>query len=136
MFRSMVVPSFRKSVFFGDFFCYPVHGPESVKIGCAADQHHFFEFPGMETVSYTHLDVYKRQCAQSPRCCPHRPSPARNGGLRPAADLPPHSGKSQSGSFPPVSYTHLDVYKRQALNSLQSAAVCTKTSVYIRFKTS
>ena len=51
----MVVPSFRKSVFFGDFFCYPVHGPESVKIGCAADQHHFFEFPGMEILETGNL---------------------------------------------------------------------------------
>jgi len=51
----MVVPSFRKSVFFGDFFCYPVHDPEIVKIGCAADQHHFFEFPGMEILETGNL---------------------------------------------------------------------------------
>ena len=47
-------------------------------------------------VSYTHLDVYKRQ---SLVCC----------GTRDNALL---------GGLPPVSYTHLDVYKRQTEHTI------------------
>ena len=51
----------------------------------------------LETVSYTHLDVYKRQ----PDCI--------------APWIPASVGPTYSlGTDPPVSYTHLDVYKRQA----------------------
>ena len=49
-------------------------------------------------VSYTHLDVYKRQA-----------SGIRRSGF---AD-PLHSEMSSIGAISPVSYTHLDVYKRQ-----------------------
>ena len=68
------------------------------------------------TVSYTHLDVYKRQpttCAPSPgiiwAAC-RRPwqKPRR---LWPCP--PPISGCKTMCSASPVSYTHLDVYKRQ-----------------------
>ena len=55
------------------------------------------------TVSYTHLDVYKRQDSGSPE-----ESESANS----------LSGDAETGSgedFVPVSYTHLDVYKRQAL---------------------
>ena len=52
---------------------------------------------GMQTVSYTHLDVYKRQ-----------------------ARAPAHDARPRTRSdylLWPVSYTHLDVYKRQVWNS-------------------
>ena len=52
------------------------------------------------TVSYTHLDVYKRQGLVDAHY-PHRPSAGRD---------PPHE------IHRPVSYTHLDVYKRQGYN--------------------
>ena len=50
--------------------------------------------PQAKAVSYTHLDVYKRQCYSS--CLPVILNSATDG----------HA---------PVSYTHLDVYKRQGL---------------------
>ena len=71
----------------------------------------------VDAVSYTHLDVYKRQVL-------HR----RVGVLRPAERLghhrrlplgrvlPGHRRRRRAarpGWLPPVSYTHLDVYKRQ-----------------------
>ena len=101
-----------------------------------------------ETVSYTHLDVYKRQ---SPRICLSlrrlgkiyagpvhcsrrgadstklpagyaRESPPIGYSTRPAINLPPRfylenevnqSNRRQAGAILAVSYTHLDVYKRQ-----------------------
>ena len=47
-------------------------------------------------VSYTHLDVYKRQIQPTHSSAPHGKRPAR-----------------RMSSTIPVSYTHLDVYKRQ-----------------------
>ena len=53
-------------------------------------------------VSYTHLDVYKRQ------------APALGG--RPAEPLAGAEGAAFGGTERrAVSYTHLDVYKRQAM---------------------
>ncbi|OUH78045.1 hypothetical protein AZ046_005287, partial [Klebsiella pneumoniae] len=52
----------------------------------------------VETVSYTHLDVYKRQAQW---VLPRANAPARN--LLDKAFV----------TLGPVSYTHLDVYKRQ-----------------------
>ena len=50
----------------------------------------------LRTVSYTHLDVYKRQCT--------------------ALGQPGQRGnKTDPAGIHPVSYTHLDVYKRQLL---------------------
>ena len=99
-------------------------------------------------VSYTHLDVYKRQ---GPRCSPHwstwslaccwpgcwcaTPSRARRSLMRwwtcllrcPPPWLvfrSPPSWRATAGS---VSYTHLDVYKRQAL--LHSLGGCLTWSV-------
>ena len=57
-------------------------------------------FEGAEAVSYTHLDVYKRQVWI-------RFSSMRSNCL----------GLSAGISTVAVSYTHLDVYKRQALRS-------------------
>ena len=51
------------------------------------------------TVSYTHLDVYKRQ--RMPR--------------RLAPPIPPKNDNGTEMTSAPVSYTHLDVYKRQAM---------------------
>ena len=57
---------------------------------------------GMRPVSYTHLDVYKRQGWTSQRAF------CLFAGLQPGAG----PGKDGAGTGP-VSYTHLDVYKRQ-----------------------
>ena len=60
----------------------------------------------MQAVSYTHLDVYKRQAETK-------------------VEIPPENEEEQKGwigvilngdeteAYTPVSYTHLDVYKRQ-----------------------
>ena len=53
--------------------------------------------PGINAVSYTHLDVYKRQPLM---CIEH--------GLGKAAGF-------EQAEAQPVSYTHLDVYKRQPI---------------------
>ena len=50
-----------------------------------------------EPVSYTHLDVYKRQVLEQPEI------------VASIIDFVSH----QNGGAAPVSYTHLDVYKRQ-----------------------
>ena len=55
----------------------------------------------VEPVSYTHLDVYKRQILE-----------------RAAAACHPTPG--QAAQATPVSYTHLDVYKRQAYGKKQN----------------
>ena len=76
-------------------------------------------------VSYTHLDVYKRQGSTSAAPDGRRPPrPAGAGSCAPRARNPgsPHCASSVgyggwrregSSKRPPVSYTHLDVYKRQ-----------------------
>ena len=66
------------------------------------------------TVSYTHLDVYKRQGAHQ--------RAAREGGQRPEPGLAGRSG--------PVSYTHLDVYKRQARYLARPAGVAFPFGLY------
>ena len=74
-------------------------------------------------VSYTHLDVYKRQAADysfpetaSDACDEHsRTRPEADRGNMSAEGLPIDSAvaKHLSLSLLAVSYTHLDVYKRQ-----------------------
>ena len=66
-------------------------------------------------VSYTHLDVYKRQGQASLDEHPHVPRPAGalaggavGGDIAEVALLAPYTA---------VSYTHLDVYKRQTVDS-------------------
>ena len=59
---------------------------------------------GTNAVSYTHLDVYKRQASESPTA-----SKVIKGQLA-SSTLLTGMVKAQSE---PVSYTHLDVYKRQ-----------------------
>ena len=58
----------------------------------------------LAAVSYTHLDVYKRQCQNW--------TPAGKA-LSDHAGEPPPGGRGTAGVTDPVSYTHLDVYKRQ-----------------------
>ena len=80
---------------------------------------------GFNPVSYTHLDVYKRQSQTSNSRFSKLlllyysksagPSELLAGCLR-GLLLSSASSEATStivGSFPPVSYTHLDVYKRQ-----------------------
>ena len=75
---------------------------------------------GQQTVSYTHLDVYKRQGRAHPR--DHR----RRGGSRRRGELPGQGAQRRLGcqgrGAVAVSYTHLDVYKRQVSPSPE---VCT-----------
>ena len=61
----------------------------------------------MEPVSYTHLDVYKRQVPYCPKCQQYR-FPMYNVAVSMIV-VDEETGKI------PVSYTHLDVYKRQEL---------------------
>ena len=72
-----------------------------------------------DTVSYTHLDVYKRQVNGGvPRGgdnggnLERRLMEGHKQGREQAADI---DGDTQDG-YGPVSYTHLDVYKRQVLD--------------------
>ena len=56
------------------------------------------------SVSYTHLDVYKRQALNA----------AKGGAARvTAADISAEAIAMAKRNAEPVSYTHLDVYKRQ-----------------------
>ena len=65
------------------------------------------DFQGLMAVSYTHLDVYKRQ---------------QHDGLEPSADQRQSRGR-RPAQLPlrSVSYTHLDVYKRQ---TVRCADIC------------
>ena len=69
--------------------------------------------PSPEAVSYTHLDVYKRQAIPSDNTIPAIPD------IVSAAwkDERIPSVKKKLRINAPVSYTHLDVYKRQVLFS-------------------
>ena len=68
----------------------------------------FFRLCGTESVSYTHLDVYKRQ----------------HNGHRQIAEndpLPVYHGRQAWDEHKAVSYTHLDVYKRQVQDIKKSS---------------
>ena len=67
--------------------------------------------PILTPVSYTHLDVYKRQHVHFLSGCRH--IPVRSSAGNPAL----HQFHQTSYAYDqwPVSYTHLDVYKRQTL---------------------
>ena len=78
----------------------------------------------MESVSYTHLDVYKRQPygkvfggtnGDGPPCTLNGFTGARNGAIVPEWELSVRVKPNKGAE--PVSYTHLDVYKRQAVES-------------------
>ena len=75
---------------------------------------------GAHPVSYTHLDVYKRQHvevvhAAHPRHTGHR--------LRQVTEVDVGGGRfEEDGDARPVSYTHLDVYKRQRSTRPRSTA--------------
>ena len=63
--------------------------------------------PSSKPVSYTHLDVYKRQglLPVTVKFFQHR---------RHLGRVEQHRRAELAGTPVPVSYTHLDVYKRQA----------------------
>ena len=67
-------------------------------------------------VSYTHLDVYKRQTLLCIR-------PALACACAPAASTPRQRIPLVS-TFTAVSYTHLDVYKRQVQNDAKDQPIC------------
>ena len=64
-------------------------------------------------VSYTHLDVYKRQWDSKARLRAGHARPLRPYKSRKGDNYGSQAGRI-AGSPAPVSYTHLDVYKRQA----------------------
>ena len=107
---------------------------------------------GAGPVSYTHLDVYKRQNVAMPvqassvkvapgqnetnpypvsdapfkpgspvafvrRMWPHAQEAARRLGVAPEVLIAQAAHETAWGRSVPVSYTHLDVYKRQIMNS-------------------
>ena len=72
----------------------------------------------MLPVSYTHLDVYKRQVLEGRGDMMTAGSPYAVLG-----DLLRRRCKLSHSSEAPVSYTHLDVYKRQPLLSASGVAV-------------
>ena len=65
-------------------------------------------------VSYTHLDVYKRQALEK----------ARAGNQKFLASFSP----AQESGLKAVSYTHLDVYKRQRFVRSRQGAIKSKDS--------
>ena len=97
----------------------------------------------MRAVSYTHLDVYKRQVhsttgvprTSSTHCAVRSPSKSRtkprprkgpmvNTSRGTVSTAPIHSRRLKSTSSGSVSYTHLDVYKRQVVDrSIQRGSV-------------
>ena len=83
---------------------------------------YFYNHGGYESVSYTHLDVYKRQkldgfgVVRVPQKCSvlFRKEQARSTqGTRIASE---NKSLMKQEIVPPVSYTHLDVYKRQVMH--------------------
>ena len=65
---------------------------------------------GVSSVSYTHLDVYKRQ----PRNLRFTLKPFQSDGIQGLISRPSYEGLMPSmNCVLAVSYTHLDVYKRQ-----------------------
>ena len=64
------------------------------------------------SVSYTHLDVYKRQHLDGGALGKLRRG---EGGHVPQVAIP--AQQDRGGLAGPVSYTHLDVYKRQAVRN-------------------
>ena len=89
---------------------------DEVGIVGAVDEH---DVLGLETVSYTHLDVYKRQGRDRDLYATLQFAGAKQAEF-PSALLRhiPHGNEDRTRFHDvkaPVSYTHLDVYKRQRL---------------------
>ena len=70
---------------------------------------------GLLSVSYTHLDVYKRQVQgineETPASCTRTVKKYTDGGWLTISRTEGY--KTPLARTTPVSYTHLDVYKRQ-----------------------
>ena len=98
------------------------------KIVCGLDAAPSFNTTyGGDSVSYTHLDVYKRQ-VEPP--CPRYPGmkkPQRQQALRLHVLLCSQCNLRfwKHLGYTPVSYTHLDVYKRQASQLVRPLATHT-----------
>ena len=98
------------------------------------------------TVSYTHLDVYKRQVISCP-CALGLATPvaimvatgrcAQMGILIKSAEALEllHAADTvvldKTGTITAVSYTHLDVYKRQPLHNVMERALSTLHPIYL-----
>ena len=82
-------------------------------------------------VSYTHLDVYKRQGLTAAICAAH--DTIQDG----VEFLRAHMPAQDRGTVTPVSYTHLAVYKRQVRASLHSIwLIDANRSFFLRPETS
>ena len=68
----------------------------------------------MAPVSYTHLDVYKRQALPNALSTPEIKVPVETGNPHEIVQRFVDSADFEGAR--PVSYTHLDVYKRQPNN--------------------
>ena len=87
----------------------------------AADNGYFLYYDSSVTVSYTHLDVYKRQAGVSEsskeelkKVAASRANPVQRL-IKTLGDIfVPIIPAIVASGFLTVSYTHLDVYKRQA----------------------
>ena len=79
-----------------------------------------FLLPRLRTVSYTHLDVYKRQATCSSRTLMKERNFLDSFGMLFLNKENFELYSKMPISIHPVSYTHLDVYKRQFAYSLDS----------------
>ena len=92
----------------------PIRSPLRLQAGAIV-----MHLDGCTPVSYTHLDVYKRQAIDMISHCLQRNDLGEIGDVRPRANgyriqfFYEGSLISNRRSIAPVSYTHLDVYKRQ-----------------------
>ena len=68
---------------------------------------------GFEAVSYTHLDVYKRQDKTEAKRAAKKPPGLAKKAVRGARTEAWFYVHNKIHEVEPVSYTHLDVYKRQ-----------------------
>nr|WP_134331555.1 hypothetical protein [Pseudomonas sp. HS-2] len=79
----------------------------------------FMPLIGRQTVSYTHLEVYKRQVPDCIRATAHLSNPVSSTHLEVYKRQVPDCIRATAHLSNPVSSTHLEVYKRQVLPTRQ-----------------
>ena len=88
-----------------DSYIKPQLGDKQISLISQQDVQRMYRRLKTEAVSYTHLDVYKRQLPFLVRC------------TLPALRHTAPGAERTAGVVDPVSYTHLDVYNRQVEES-------------------